>query len=37
VTAGRLLFAEALGHGSMTGFFKLIEQYRLVGCGARYV
>lgn len=25
---GRLLFAEALQQGTMTGFFKLVEQYR---------
>jgi hypothetical protein len=28
MNAGRLLFAEALQQGTMTGFFKLIEQYR---------
>jgi hypothetical protein len=28
VVAGRLLFAEALQQGTMSGFFKLIEQYR---------
>lgn len=26
--AGRLLFAQALQQGTMSGFFKLIEQYR---------
>jgi hypothetical protein len=31
VVAGRLLFAEALQQGTMSGFFKLIEQYRCVG------
>lgn len=29
--AGRQLFAEALANGHMTGFFKLMEQFR---CGA---
>lgn len=28
--AVRLLFAEALQQGTMTGFFKLVEQYRYV-------
>lgn len=30
LVAGRLLFAEALQQGTMSGFFKLIEQYRCV-------